>query len=212
MADMARETWALVKRSPTSVPGHLGRYAKTWSRALFYRRKGTYVDERLVLDYYRKREDQLRKAASMKSWLGMTNFFETAFQGNAWSMINSTISLRQIPKFIAGGGKGLLGVAAEAEANRELVITALSLELYRSKNGRYPDRLEALVPEFLKFPPTDFMDGKPFRFRLMNNRFLLYSVGLDGKDDAGIHFAFGLEARPPATGLDLVWPRPLRSD
>jgi len=117
----------------------------------------------------------------------------------------------------AGRGQTLLSRAAEAEARRRLIITAIALERYRGWHGSYPETLQALVPELLANQPMDFMDGKPLRYRLTRDgHFVLYSVGLDCVDDGGKmqssrprrslldgDFRFG-----PPQEADLVWPRP----
>jgi hypothetical protein len=119
---------------------------------------------------------------------------------------------------LAGRGQGLLGRAAEAEARRRLIITAIALERYRGRHGSYPKMLQELVPELLKTPALDFMDGKPLRYRLTDDgHFVLYSVGLDCVDNGGemrrprapgmpfdeVAASFGVRQ-----GTDLVWPRP----
>jgi hypothetical protein len=112
-----------------------------------------------------------------------------------------------------------LGRAAEAEAERRILLTAFALERYRAKHGAYPSTLAALAPDFLKTVLVDFMDGQPLRYRLRNDgRFLLYSVGLDCVDDGG---EIALEGWPsPAMAVarvadfnvvptgDIVWPYP----
>ena len=40
----------------------------------------------------------------------------------------------------------------------------LACRRYRARQGRYPDRLEELVPEFLNAVPLDPFDGKPLRY------------------------------------------------
>lgn len=40
----------------------------------------------------------------------------------------------------------------------------LACRRYRARRGRYPDRLEELVPEFLDAVPLDPFDGKPLRY------------------------------------------------
>jgi hypothetical protein len=52
--------------------------------------------------------------------------------------------------------------------------------------------LASLAPQFLKTVPVDVMDGQPLRYRrLSDTNALLYSVGLNLKDDGG---------RPPKKG------------
>ena len=114
-------------------------------------------------------------------------------------------------------GSGFLGRAAEAEARRRILVTAIALERYRGKNDSYPKTLADLAPEFLKTVPVDFMDGQPLRYRLTDNgHFVLYSVGLDCMDDGGKIQTRAQHIRANREGLpfgilpeaDLVWPRP----
>ena len=115
------------------------------------------------------------------------------------------------------GGNPYLGRAAEAEARRRLMVSAIALERYRGRHGSYPGDLQALVPELLPSPPLDFMDGKPLRYRLgSDGRFVLHSVGLDCVDNGGEMPSAGqwrdrLEGGPAmliSSDTDVVWPRP----
>ncbi len=85
-----------------------------------------------------------------------------------------------------GRGTSFLGQAAEAEAERRIVITAVALERYFGKHGRYPETLQVLAPEFLKLVPLDFMTGQPLHYEVTEDgHFVLYSVGLDCVDNGG---------------------------
>ncbi|MCK4298670.1 MAG: hypothetical protein KAX80_04015, partial [Planctomycetes bacterium] len=53
---------------------------------------------------------------------------------------------------------------AAGEARRDLARTALALERYRLKQGRYPDALTDLTPDLLPDVPLDPFDGKPLRY------------------------------------------------
>ena len=98
---------------------------------------------------------------------------------------------------------------AQAETGRRLCVAAIALKRYRLQHGAYPATLNDLVPAILPAVPTDFMDGKPLRYRLRpDGDFLLYSVGEDGRDDDG-------DPTPASQstsfywllGRDIVWPR-----
>jgi len=70
-------------------------------------------------------------------------------------------------------------------ANEAAVVCAL--ERYRHKNGEYPETLDQLVPQFMQKVPHDMVNGKPLVYhRAPEGRFVLYSVGWDGQDDAGV--------------------------
>ena len=62
---------------------------------------------------------------------------------------------------------------------------AFALACYRAKHNRYPVRLEELSPAFLKRIPKDVFTGEELRYRRQADGYLLYSVGINGKDDGG---------------------------
>lgn len=117
-------------------------------------------------------------------------------------------------------GSTLLRRAAESEARRRILITAIALERYYSRNKSYPQSLADLTPEFLKAPLPDFMDGQPLRYRRTEDgHFILHSVGLDCVDNGGR--ILNREERRSAqqelgtTGImpeDIVWPRPTTAE
>jgi hypothetical protein len=205
-------------RSPRYVlPNLVGQ----WQR-IRYRYHGTYEDEKALLLHYRDRELQLRRAVQSPTWSemralpGVTN--QVPFISKYPSRLSVMLNTRQIGLSAIGRGQGLLSRAAEAEARRRLIITAIALERYRSRHGSYPKVLQELVPELLKTPPLDFMDGKPLRYHLTGDgHFVLYSVGLDCLDNGGEmqrRRAPGMPFDEAAVrfgireGSDLVWPRP----
>lgn len=193
----------------------------SWRR-LRYRHHGTYEDERALMLYYRDRELQLRRAVQSGDWIemrqlpGVTNLVQFASKyASSMQCLYNTRQLMLAWCAYQSGGHPYLGQAAEAEARRRLMVSAIALERYRGRYGSYPSDLQALVPEFLPRPPLDFMDGKPLRYRLSSDgHFVLYSVGLDCVDNGG---------KMPSAGhwqdqgglpmqiksdTDVVWPRP----
>ncbi|HXI73851.1 MAG TPA: hypothetical protein VNN22_26205 [Verrucomicrobiae bacterium] len=192
-----------------------------------YRSYGTFDDEKNLLLYFQTRELQLRRAIQSPTWAemsalpGVTN--PVPFKSPYPSRLQVTMNA------VGGGpgyqrqGAGLLGRAAEAETRRRILITAIALERYRGTHGAYPATLAALVPEFLKTPPMDFMDGEPLRYQLTDDgHFVLYSVGLDRVDDGGTLPVRGAQTLRGMRGggggggglfgapqeADIVWPRP----
>lgn len=69
----------------------------------------------------------------------------------------------------------------------ELVDLGLALRAYNFDHGRYPDALDALVPDYVEAVPADFATGEPMHYQRKGDGFLLYSVGRDGEDDGGRH-------------------------
>jgi hypothetical protein len=66
---------------------------------------------------------------------------------------------------------------------------AFALAAYRRDNGRYPDKLDELVPAHLKAIPDDLFSGKPLIYRPQVNGYLLYSVDINGIDEGGRGYA-----------------------
>ena len=77
--------------------------------------------------------------------------------------------------------------AATAQAGTDEAVLACALERYRLANGKFPERLDALVPRFVSQLPKDTVTGEPYKYRLTDNgQFVLYSVGWNGNDDGGV--------------------------
>jgi hypothetical protein len=77
--------------------------------------------------------------------------------------------------------------AAVAQTEVDLLTVACALERYRLAQGAYPDQLEALAPRFIASLPHDIINGQPLKYRrAANGKFVLYSVGWNGKDDGGV--------------------------
>lgn len=82
---------------------------------------------------------------------------------------------------------------------RGATLTAIALSLERRRTGSYPASLDALVPDLLPSVHPDIFDGNSMRYALVGGQPVLYSVGVDRKDDGG---------RPPKnphSGLVSTW-------
>lgn len=72
----------------------------------------------------------------------------------------------------------------DAQAQINLTIGALGLQVYRQRTGAYPESLEDLVGIDWPAPQDPFGAGE-LVYRLQDGRFVLYSIGPDGVDDGG---------------------------
>lgn len=72
-----------------------------------------------------------------------------------------------------------------AKQNHENLIVAFALAWYQCDHGHFPKSLDALAPKYLAEIPQDIFSGKPLIYHPTNKGFVLYSVGLNGKDDGG---------------------------
>ncbi len=106
---------------------------------------------------------------------------------------------------------------ARIQTEINLAVVACALERFRMANGKFPETLDALAPEFLEKLPHDIINGQPLRYRLAaGGRFILYSVGWNEKDDGGTYRTSsasnsgglrGFSEYHPETG-DWVWQYP----
>jgi hypothetical protein len=68
----------------------------------------------------------------------------------------------------------------------DLARLACALERARRADGVYPATLESLVPNHISALPREIATGQLFRYQKSDDeRFLLYSVGINGKDEGG---------------------------
>jgi len=77
------------------------------------------------------------------------------------------------------------GAAAQTAVDQASL--ACALERYRLANGQFPEKLDALVPQFVSQLPSDPFTGEPYKYRRTDDgQFILYSVGWGEKDDGGV--------------------------
>lgn len=94
--------------------------------------------------------------------------------------------------------------AATSQATVTLARVACALERHRLAKAGYPESLEQLSPDFLDRLPPDPINGGPLKYRPeAPDRFVLYSVGLDGGDDGGVVSAPDSEKAKETE--DIVW-------
>jgi hypothetical protein len=68
---------------------------------------------------------------------------------------------------------------------RENLLLAYALADWKARHDSYPEKLGELVPDLVSKPPTDAFTGKPLTYRREGDGFILYSVGVNDKDDNG---------------------------
>jgi hypothetical protein len=75
---------------------------------------------------------------------------------------------------------------ARSEATLAVAEAVFALRLYKAEHREYPESLDALSPAFLQAVPTDPFTSKPLVYVRQEDGFLVYSMGLNGKDDGGL--------------------------
>lgn len=78
------------------------------------------------------------------------------------------------------------------------LAVALACERHRRATGAWPSNLSRLVPKYLAAVPADPHDGQPLRYRREAGGAVVYSVGVDRRDNGG-----NLCANPAKGGCDL---------
>ena len=189
---------------------------------LRYHAHDSYVEEKNLLLFSRNQENELRAAYRASNWLQMRSMpgvmTNTPFSWPLYPRPPVRGRLTTIVGPAEDHGTSFIGRAAEAEARRDLLLTALALERYRLVYASYPFTMDGLSDDFKKIAPTDFMDGQPLHYRFTSEgNFVLYSVGLDCVDDGG-KLPLPDAPRMPRdssgnlvapTNEDIVWPRPV---
>ena len=76
------------------------------------------------------------------------------------------------------------GAAGQTAADQ--VVLACALERYRLANGKFPESLSALSPQFIAQVPHDLFTGESYKYRRSEDgQFILYSIGWNERDDGG---------------------------
>jgi len=87
---------------------------------------------------------------------------------------------------LSGTGKGhskYVTMIADLRATRIF----LAVVMFKRDEGRLPQKLDELTPKYLDNIPDDPFDGKQMKYRLNpDGTWVVYSVGIDGKDDGGV--------------------------
>ena len=82
----------------------------------------------------------------------------------------------------------LRSVVLQLSITAQLQCTRLGLaaERFRLKEGRLPESLDELVPDYIDSVPTDPFDGQPMRLAVTEKGIVIYSIGEDLVDDGGL--------------------------
>lgn len=136
-------------------------------------RKATRERYAQVLDHYLSYRDK-----PMWTWT-------EAPDQNALRIIDDSGLAFPVVKVLAPAIGQTLVTGNWSRLTREVTLTGISLEQFKRANGHYPDALSELVPNYLKSLPLDVVDGKAIRYRLIDGKPVVYSIGMDRVDNNG---------------------------
>ncbi|HMF18782.1 MAG TPA: hypothetical protein VKE98_16365, partial [Gemmataceae bacterium] len=91
-----------------------------------------------------------------------------------------------------------------AQQTQENLLLAFALARYQRDQGHHPKELAALAPKYLERISPDLFSGKALIYLPNENGYLLYSVGVNGKDEDGR----GYDDTPPGDDLSVRMPLP----
>jgi len=169
-------------------------------------------------------QNQLHCVRLMEQYLSVANAeahtFDPTLAGQAEAFLQNEhrhispfnalecIQLSWIEQFSAPNGFVLPFAHAQSSVDRARV--AIALERFRLAQGKYPDSLDVLAPQYLNPVPKDVIGGQPLHYRLTaDGQFVLYSVGWNKRDDGGmVALRTGSTTRPDLTQGDWVWRYP----
>jgi hypothetical protein len=115
---------------------------------------------------------------------------------------------RLLSDVLLHSAESLLTGAALAQTGKNQAILACALERYRLANGQFPENLAAVSPQFITTVPADVITGQPMKYRRWEgDKFQLYSVGWNEKDESGKVVMNPDGKTPNATEGDWVWPQ-----
>jgi len=187
-----------------------------WRRNVAYQRWGSYREELAAGRYFRDQEIAMRDAVHARTWrqleghpaMGATAIF--ALPGTALGLGGDSRGgpVAEMTEGSSMPANSLLGRAFAGEVLRRVCVVALALERHRLRHGEPPARLEDLDTDLSPVPAVDPVDGAALRYRREEaGSFVLYSVGLDGRDDGGDGRGVVEPQRGPRHVADIVWPR-----
>ncbi len=97
----------------------------------------------------------------------------------------SALSLDAFRRMFDGGPSVFLIFNRNAGIMLDLTEIALMLGAYCTEHGEYPDKLDMLAPRYFDRLPQDPYADDAYKYQRKGKGFVLYSVGVDGKDEGG---------------------------
>ena len=67
-----------------------------------------------------------------------------------------------------------------------MIRVEMAMAAYKADKGGYPETLDQLKPQYLSVVPNDSFSETPLKYRKSQTGYLLYSVGVNRKDDGGV--------------------------
>ena len=125
------------------------------------------------------------KAKSRTSGFGMAKFIAKAAVGLGDESITKAVTELLVSILMPALGR-IVDIHDKTLMRGELVHVATALAFHEAQKGRFPTKLADLTPKYLKTVPTDRFSGKAMIYKRQDKGCIVYSVGMNLKDDGGI--------------------------
>lgn len=181
--------------------GFGGTFGKTDVLMGAYTNRKSFWRENLLWMSRRSDEEQTMWDPENQRWNPREREFSEEALSGFWQELNLGVA-----SMVGGVFENFAKTSLHLHARVRMAGLACALERHRIAKGAYPDALDALIPEFLPKLPHDPCDGQPFRYRLNEEGYLLYSIGTDRVDDSGKVEDF---TNAPSDGPDWRWWSPV---
>jgi hypothetical protein len=110
----------------------------------------------------------------------------------AWEMIRATEEKAKGLESVHSSQKGLsrifsqsAQIDARVRASLRIAYTALACERFHLAHGKWPGRVQDLVPQYLSAAPLDPYDDAPLRIVRKGSAIVVYSISQDREDQGG---------------------------
>jgi len=110
-----------------------------------------------------------------------------AWQASPWDRVRYLPILKLYQPMVNNLDQWRTSPAGEyATLHRDTTLAVIALALHHRLHKTWPENLDQLTPHLLPSVPLDRFDGKPLKYKLVDGKPILYSVGLNRIDDGGI--------------------------
>jgi len=170
----------LVEAEEDILQAGLGDLGSVFEGASFWQKFGIWIIRPLL-------KKDLRQALPAFDWLAAqasVPYYQNRAELRAWDL-QQRPWYAYLSKFFVGDSEAAFMKVAQIEAIMLANRAGLACRLYKSRMGRYPEGLEALVPDILDEVPVDPFTGQPLVYRREGEGFIVYSLGSNQKDDGG---------------------------
>ncbi|MCA9099231.1 MAG: hypothetical protein KDA36_12635, partial [Planctomycetaceae bacterium] len=133
--------------------------------------------------------------------------FVMKWQSSSWDRLRYAPVLKLLQPMISSGLDWRANPAGEyATLHRDATLVTIALTLHHRRHHEWPTELEQLTPGLLPEVPLDRFNGKPLKYKLVNSRPLLYSVGQNRLDDGGVPASDPTKGDEAPDGDIRFWP------